>query len=67
MVNGKYDFFFPLQTSQIPLFRALGTKEPDKVHRLFDGGHRNLITRPDLIGEILDWFDRYLGTPRFVQ
>jgi dienelactone hydrolase len=63
MVNGRYDFLFPLQTNQIPLFRALGTKEPDKQHLLFDGGHRNLVTRPDLIGNILDWFDHHLGAP----
>jgi hypothetical protein len=43
--------------AQLPLFRALGTKEADKRHRLYDGGHRNLVTRPDLIGEILDSFD----------
>ena len=61
MVNGRYDFIYPLDTNQNPLFRALGTKEPDKRHVLYDGGHRNLVTRPDLIGEILDWFDRYLG------
>jgi predicted esterase/predicted Ser/Thr protein kinase len=61
MVNGKYDFVFPLDTNQRVLFNALGTKEPDKRHVQFDGGHRNLVTRPDLIGEILDWFDRYLG------
>jgi pimeloyl-ACP methyl ester carboxylesterase len=61
MVNGRYDFIFPLETNQKPLFQALGTKEPDKRHVLYDGGHRNLVTRPDLIGEVLDWFDRYLG------
>ena len=61
MVNGRYDFIFPLETNQLPLFQALGTKEPDKRHVLYDGGHRNLVTRPDLIGEVLDWFDRYLG------
>jgi dienelactone hydrolase len=61
MVNGRYDFIYPLDTNQNPLFRALGTKEPDKRHVLYDGGHRNLVTRPDLIGEVLDWFDRYLG------
>jgi len=61
MVNGRYDFILPLETNQEPLFRALGTKEPDKRHVLYDGGHRNLVTRPDLIGEVLDWFDRYLG------
>lgn len=61
MLNGRYDFIFPLETNQQPLFRAFGTKEPDKRHVVYDGGHRNLVTRPDLIGEILDWFDRYLG------
>ena len=61
MVNGRHDFIFPLETSQKPLFQALGTREPDKRHILYDGGHRNLVTRPDLIGEILDWLDKYLG------
>jgi dienelactone hydrolase len=61
MVNGRYDFRFHLDSIQRPLFKALGTKEPDKRHVLFDGGHRNLVTRPDLLGEVLDWFDRYLG------
>jgi hypothetical protein len=60
MVNGRYDFGFPLETNQRPLFQALGTREADKRHVLYDGGHRNLVTRPDLIGQILDWFDRYL-------
>jgi dienelactone hydrolase len=61
MVNGRNDFRFPLETNQKPLFEALGTKEPDKKHVLYDGGHRNLVIRPDLIGELLEWFDRYLG------
>ena len=61
MVNGRNDFIFPLDTNQKLLFEALGTKEPDKKHILYDGGHRNLVTRPDLLGEVLDWFDRYLG------
>jgi dienelactone hydrolase len=61
MVNGRNDFIFPLDTHQKPLFEALGTKDLDKKHILYDGGHRNLVTRPDLLGEVLDWFDRYLG------
>ena len=61
MMNGRYDFAFPPDTNQIPLFRALGTKAADKRHTLYDGGDRNLVTRPDLLGEVLDWFDRYLG------
>ncbi len=65
MVNGRYDFRFPLDTNQKPLFEALGTK--DKKHILYDGGHRNLVTRPDLLGEVLDWFDRYLGPVESVR
>ena len=67
MVNGRDDFLFPLDTNQKPLFEALGTKEPDKKHILYDGGHSNLVTRPDLIGEVLDWFDRYLGPVESVR
>jgi dienelactone hydrolase/predicted Ser/Thr protein kinase len=61
MLNGRDDFLFDLELNQKPLFRRLGTKEPHKKHVLYDGGHRNLVTRPDLIGEMLDWFDKYLG------
>ena len=61
MVNGREDFILPVETNQNPLFQALGTKEPDKKHILYDGGHRNLVTRPDLIGQILTWLDKYLG------
>jgi eukaryotic-like serine/threonine-protein kinase len=61
MLNGRDDFIFPVDRSQIPLLRALGTPESDKRHILFDGGHVNLQTRMDLIGDILRWLDRYLG------
>ena len=59
MVNGRHDPIFPLETNQKPLFQALGTTQ--KRHVLYDGGHRNLVTRPDLIGEILDFLDLHLG------
>jgi cephalosporin-C deacetylase-like acetyl esterase len=61
MLNGRDDFIFPVDVAQIPLLNALGTPEKDKRHILFDGGHVNLQTRMDLIGEILRWLDRYLG------
>jgi hypothetical protein len=32
MLNGDQDFIFPLQTSQRPLFEALGTPSADKKH-----------------------------------
>jgi len=61
MVNGRDDFRFPLETSQRPLFRAFGTPEKDKRHIVVEGGHVVPANRPDVMKEILDWFDRYLG------
>ncbi len=62
MVNGKDDFLFPLESSQIPLFRALGTPEKDKKHVLYEGGHGwDTGTRLLVIKDALDWLDRYLG------
>jgi eukaryotic-like serine/threonine-protein kinase len=61
MLNGRDDFINPVERSQIPLLRALGTAERDKRQILFEGGHVNLQFRMDLIGEILRWLDQYLG------
>jgi len=59
MLNGRSDFIVPFEPNQRLLFEALGTKE--KVLKRYEGGHANLVTRPDLIGEILNWLDKYLG------
>jgi dipeptidyl aminopeptidase/acylaminoacyl peptidase len=62
MLNGRNDFLFPLHGSQLPLFRLLGAPEKDKRHVLFDGGHDlTLAFRDQVIKEVLDWLDRYLG------
>jgi formylglycine-generating enzyme required for sulfatase activity/dienelactone hydrolase len=61
MLNGRDDFFFPLETSQTPLFEALGTPEKDKRRVLYDGGHVDFISRMAVVQEALDWLDRYLG------
>jgi formylglycine-generating enzyme required for sulfatase activity len=62
MLNGKQDFIFPYETNQKLLFHALGTPEGDKKLLLFEGGHRNPETRPELVSEIIGWFDHYLGS-----
>jgi dienelactone hydrolase len=59
MLNGRYDFFFPEQSTQDPLFRMLGTKKDQKKHLLYDTGHN--IPRNELIKETLNWLDQYLG------
>jgi dienelactone hydrolase len=60
MQNGRDDFLFPNEASQIPLLRLLGTPEADKKHVLYDGAH-NIFARLDLARDMLDWLDRYLG------
>jgi hypothetical protein len=67
MINGRYDFTEPLEASQRPFFRLLGTPGPDKRHVLFDSGH--VAPWPSVVKESLDWLDHYLGpvTPVAVE
>jgi hypothetical protein len=51
--------FFPVETSQLPLFRLLGTPEKDKRHVIYETGHA--VPRKEFIREGLDWLDKYLG------
>jgi len=59
LVNGRYDFFFPAETSQVPLFKSFGTPANEKRHVIFEAGH--VPPNDLLIKEVLDWLDRYLG------
>ena len=59
MLNGRYDYIYPLQTSQMPMYRLLGAPAANKRHMLFEGGHN--IPRNELIKATLDWLDHYLG------
>jgi tRNA A-37 threonylcarbamoyl transferase component Bud32/dienelactone hydrolase len=59
MLNGKYDFTFPLETSVKPMFELLGTPKEHKESKLYDTDH--FIPTSELIKETLAWLDRYLG------
>jgi hypothetical protein len=59
MLNGRYDFVEPIETSQKPMFEMLGARPEDKRHMTFEIGHAIVTVQP-LIKEVLDWFDRYL-------
>jgi pimeloyl-ACP methyl ester carboxylesterase len=59
MINGRYDFVYPIETCQDPMFRLLGTPTQDKKHVLLDSGHG--LPRDRLVQETLPWLDRYLG------
>ena len=61
MLNGKYDFFFPVESSQVPMFRLLGSPADDKRHVVEDGSH--FVARTRLIQETLAWLDRYQPLP----
>ena len=63
MINGRFDASFPLESSQDPMFRMLGTRDADKKHILYDVGHSE-VPQKEKIRESLDWFDKYLGPVR---
>ena len=59
MLNGKHDMFFPVETSQKPMFEFLGTSADKKKMIVYESGH--LVPRTDFVRETLSWFDLYLG------
>jgi serine/threonine protein kinase/class 3 adenylate cyclase/predicted esterase len=60
MLNGKFDYLYPVETTQKPFFDRLGTPPAHKRHVLYDAGH-NPFPRAESLRDILDWLDRYQG------
>jgi predicted Ser/Thr protein kinase/dienelactone hydrolase len=61
MVNGRYDYTFPVETAQDPMFQMLGTPASEKSHVILETPHDVTEDRPGLTHAVLDWLDRYLG------
>jgi dipeptidyl aminopeptidase/acylaminoacyl peptidase len=61
MLNSRQDFRFPLETSQNPLFDALGSPAGQKKHVLIDAYGHYTPRQDDWVKEIVDWYDAYLG------
>ncbi len=59
MINGDNDFTAPVETSLRPMLELQGAAEEDKRLVLFEGGH--IPAMNEVMTEILDWLDRYLG------
>lgn len=59
MLNGRYDFFYPVESSQRPFLDLLGAPAPKKKYVLYDEGHN--LPRAQMITESLAWLDRWLG------
>ena len=63
MLNGRYDFVEPVETSQNPMFAFLGTAADRKRHVVYETGHAITTVQP-MIKDVLDWLDTYLGPVR---
>ena len=59
MLSGRFDYVFPIGTSQEPMFRLLGTPKERKRLVLYDTGHD--IPDNEVIKETCNWLDKYLG------
>jgi dienelactone hydrolase len=57
MLNGRHDFYFPIESSQKPMFDAIRTPKDQKDYKQYDGGHN--IPRAEMIKETLAWLDRF--------
>jgi formylglycine-generating enzyme required for sulfatase activity len=62
ILNGKYDVFFPPETSSQPLLDLLATPLEDKRLMLYETDH--IPPRTEYIKETLAWLDQYLGPVR---
>ena len=59
MLNGRYDFALPLETSVLPFFNSLGTNTKDKKLCIYESDH--YVPKNDMVREVLGWLDKYLG------
>jgi len=59
ILNGRYDVFFPPETSSQPLLDLLATPQQDKRLILYETDH--IPPRTEYIKETLAWLDEYLG------
>ena len=60
MLNGKYDFIFPVKTHQKPLFDLIATPPEHKKYVIYNTGHLPLPRAP-MMKEIFAWLDKYQG------
>lgn len=60
MLNGRYDYYFPYESSQLPMFNLLGSQPSQKKQVVYETSH--FLPKNQLIKEILNWLDTYLGS-----
>jgi hypothetical protein len=62
LLGGRYDFAYPLELAQVPLFRVLGVPAGLKRHVVFDSGYPG--PPAEQARETIDWLDRQHGRGR---
>ncbi len=60
MDSGRFDYQ-PVETSQVPLFKAFATPPQDKRHLIWNSGHAIEGFEREVIAKNLEWYDKYLG------
>ena len=60
MLNGRFDYVWPVDTHQKPLFDLIGTPPEHKKHVIYEAGHLPLPKAP-MLKEIFAWLDKYQG------
>ena len=61
MINGRYDFNYPIATSVEPLHQLFGAEDEDKVLEILESAH--IPPRNEAFRLSLAWLDRHLGSP----
>ncbi len=64
MLNGRYDYRFPVETNLKPFFNIIGTNEEDKRLCIYETDH--YVAKSDMIREVLGWLDKYFGPPNYL-
>jgi formylglycine-generating enzyme required for sulfatase activity/dienelactone hydrolase len=62
MLNGRYDTTYPINTSQEPFYRLLGSAADRRKRLIYDDNHT--VPQVPMISETLAWYDKYLGPVR---
>ena len=56
MLNGRYDFFYPVDASQSFMFKLIGVPEPQKRWVVYQTSHN--LPRENMVDETLRWLDQ---------
>ena len=56
MLNGRFDQYFPYETSQKPMFKLLSLKEPIKKMITYESSHSSPLNKTSK--EVLKWFNQ---------